>query len=188
MSSSVLRRATVAFPPLAIALSVSAAFSPLSFAQTASDHSLQPVLVTASRTAQKVGDVLADNIVITAEEIAESGQTSLVELLQTKRSIEVKKNGGAGNDADVYIRGANAKQSILLIDGVRSVSATSGSPTWSAVPLSQIERIEIVFGPLSTFYGADAVGGVIQVFTKKGSGAPRPSFCLLYTSPSPRDS
>lgn len=176
MSSSVLRRAAVAFPPLAIALSVSAAFTPLSFAQTASDHSLQPVLVTASRTAQKVGDVMADNIVITAEEIAESGQTSLVELLQTKRSIEVKKNGGAGNDADVYIRGANAKQSILLIDGVRSVSATSGSPTWSAVPLSQIERIEIVFGPLSTFYGADAVGGVIQVFTKKGSGAPRPSF------------
>ena len=144
MSSSVLRRANLAFPPLAIALSVSAAFSPLSFAQTAADNSLQPILVTASRNAQKVGDVLADNIIITAEEIAESGQTSLIELLQTKRSIEVKKNGGAGNDADVYIRGSNAKQSIVLIDGVRSVSSTSGSPTWSAIPLSQIERIEIV--------------------------------------------
>lgn len=176
MSSSVLRRATVAFPSLAIALSVSAAFSPLSFAQTSADQSLAPVLVTASRNAQKIGDVIADSTVITAEEIAESGQTSIIDLLQTQRSIEIKRNGGAGSDADVYIRGANSKQTILLIDGVRSVSSTSGSPTWSAIPLSQIERIEIVRGPLSSLYGADAVGGVIQVFTKKGSGAPRLTF------------
>ncbi len=176
MTSSVLRRTKVAIQPLAIALSVSAAFSPFSFAQTPAESSLAPVLVTASRTAQKASDVLADNIVITAEEIAASGQTSLVDLLQTKRSVEIKRNGGAGNDAEVYIRGANGKQTILLIDGVRSVSSTSGTPTWSAIPLSQIERVEIVMGPLSTMYGADAVGGVIQVFTKKGSGAPRLSF------------
>ncbi|WP_076591925.1 TonB-dependent receptor domain-containing protein [Herminiimonas arsenitoxidans] len=176
MTSSVLRRANLAFQPLAIALSVSAAFSPLSFAQTPTDQSLAPVLVTASRTAQKASDVLADSTVITAEEIAESGQTSIIDLLQTQRSIEIKRNGGAGSDADVYIRGANAKQTILLIDGVRSVSSTLGSPAWSAIPLSQIERIEIVRGPLSSFYGADALGGVIQVFTKKGSGAPRLTF------------
>lgn len=175
MSSSVLRRANLAFPPLAIALSVSAAFSPLSFAQTASDHSLQPVLVTASRTAQKAGDVLADNVVITAEEIAESGQTTLIDLLQTKRGVEIKRNGGAGNSADVYLRGANGKQTILLIDGVRSVSSTSGTPTWSTIPLAQIDRIEIVMGPLSAMYGADAVSGVIQIFTKKGDGPPRVS-------------
>ena len=176
MTSSVLRRTKVAIQPLAIALSVSAAFAPVSFAQTPAAQSLEPVLVTATRGAQKAGDVLSDNIVITAEEIAQSGQTSLVDLLQTKRGVEIKRNGGAGNDSEVYIRGANGKQTILLIDGVRSVSSTSGTSTWSAIPLSQIERVEIVMGPLSSLYGADAVGGVIQVFTKKGSGAPRVSF------------
>jgi vitamin B12 transporter len=176
MTSSVLRRTKVTVQPLAIALSVSAAFSPFSFAQTAAETSLAPVLVTASRTAQKASNVLADNIVITAEEIAASGQTSLVDLLQTKRGLEIKRNGGAGNSADVYIRGANGKQTILLIDGVRSVSSTLGTPTWSTIPLSQVDRIEIVMGPLSTFYGADAVSGVIQIFTKKGNGPPQVSF------------
>ncbi len=172
MSSSVLRRATVAFPPLAIALSVSAAFSPLSFAQTPADQSLAPVLVTASRTAQKASDVLSDNVVITAEEIQQSGQSSLIDLLQRKRGIEVARNGGPGNSSTVYLRGASGKQVVLLIDGVRSASATTGEPTWSSIPLSQIDRIEVVYGPLSSLYGADAVGGVIQVFTKKGASAP----------------
>ncbi|CAL61144.1 putative vitamin B12 transporter btuB precursor (Cobalamin receptor) (Outer membrane cobalamin translocator) BtuB-like [Herminiimonas arsenicoxydans] len=176
MTSSVLRRASVAFPPLAIVLSISAAFSPLSFAQTASDQSLEPVVVTASRTVQKASDVLADNIVITAEEIQQSGQTSLIDLLQKKRGVEITRNGGAGNSSSVFLRGSNSKQVVLLIDGVRSVSSTLGDATWSAIPLSQIDRVEIVFGPMSSMYGADAVGGVIQVFTKKGSGAPRISF------------
>lgn len=172
MSSSVLRRAAVAFPPLAIALSVSAAFTPLSFAQTPADQSLAPVLVTASRTAQKASDVLSDNVVITAEEIQQSGQSSLIDLLQRKRGIEITRNGGPGNSSTVYLRGSTAKQVVLLIDGVRSASATTGEPTWSSIPLSQIDRIEVVFGPLSSMYGADATGGVIQVFTKQGAGAP----------------
>ncbi|MFC7288102.1 TonB-dependent receptor plug domain-containing protein [Herminiimonas glaciei] len=173
MSSSVLRRANLAFPPLAIALSVSAAFSPLSFAQTPADQSLTPVLVTASRTAQKAGDVLSDNLVISAEEIQQSGQSSLIDLLQRKRGIEIARNGGAGSSSTLYMRGSSGKQVVLLIDGVRSVSATTGEPSWSSIPLSQIDRIEVVFGPMSSMYGADAVGGVIQVFTKKGAGAPR---------------
>lgn len=176
MTSSVLLRTKATIQPLAIALSISAAFSPFSFAQTAADQSLAQVLVTASRTAQKASDVLADNVIITADEIAESGQTSLIDLLQSKRGVEVTRNGGAGNNSEVFIRGGNGKQTILLIDGVRSVSSTSGTANWSAIPLSQIERVEIVMGPLSGLYGADAVSGVIQIFTKKGSGAPRISF------------
>lgn len=172
MSSSVLRRANLAFPPLAIALSVSAAFSPLSFAQTPADQSLAPVLVTAARTAQKASDVLSDNLVITSEEIQQSGQSSLIDLLQRKRGIEITRNGGPGNSSTLYMRGSSGKQVILLIDGVRSASATSGEPSWSSIPLSQIDRIEVVYGPLSSLYGADAVGGVIQVFTKEGAGAP----------------
>lgn len=175
MSSSVLRRANLAFPPLAIALSVSAAFSPLSFAQTPADQSLAPVLVTAARTAQKASDVLSDNLVITSEEIQQSGQSSLIDLLQRKRGIEIARNGGPGTSSTVYMRGSSSKQIILLIDGVRSASATTGEPNWSSIPLSQIDRIEVVFGPLSSMYGADAAGGVIQVFTKEGAGAPHVS-------------
>ncbi|WP_188396051.1 TonB-dependent receptor plug domain-containing protein [Oxalicibacterium flavum] len=176
MSVSVSRSAARAFPPLAIALAVSSIFSTPALAQAAHPESLEAVVVTASRTPQKAGEVLADHIVITAEEIRESGQTSLADLLQTKRSIEIKRNGGPGTDTEVYIRGGNGKQTLLLIDGVRSVSSTSGTAMWSAVPLSQIERVEIVMGPLSSLYGADAVGGVIQVFTKKGHGAPQLTF------------
>lgn len=176
MTSSVLRHANKAFRPLAIAIGISAAFSPVLHAQTSTEQSLGPVMVTASRTAQKVGDVLSDHVVITAEEIAQSGQTSLIELLQTKRGIEVTRNGGPGNSASVFLRGGNAKQTVLLIDGVRSFSSTNGEPTWSAIPLSQIDRVEIVLGPLGTIYGADAVGGVIQVFTRKGDGKPHVTF------------
>ncbi len=73
--------------------------------------------------------------------------------------------------ASVFIRGANSNQNIVLVDGVRIGSSTLGTANWSALPLSSIDHIEIVYGPLSTMYGADAIGGVIQIFTKKGDGA-----------------
>lgn len=175
MTSSALRHAATALRPLAIAAGVAAAFTPASHAQT-STQSLEPVIVTAARTAQKAGDVIADHVVITAEDIAQSGQTSLIDLLQTQRSVEITRNGGAGNSASVALRGGTNKQTLLLIDGVRSFSSTSGEPTWSAIPLSQIDHIEIVLGPMAVLYGADAVGGVIQIFTKKGDGKPHPTF------------
>ncbi len=176
MNISPTRHAYSAFKPAAIAFAISAVFPTLVFSQTVKDQNLDPVVVTASRTVQKISEVLSDTIVISAEEIAQSGQTSLIDLLHTKRGIEVARNGGAGNTASVFMRGGNSNQTVLLIDGVRSFSSTSGAPIWSAVPLSQIERVEIVLGPLSTLYGADAVGGVIQVFTKKGAGAPHFAF------------
>lgn len=165
----------MAFKPLAIAVGVSAIFSPVLHAQT-SASSLEPVIVTASRTAQKAGDVIADHVVITSEEITQSGQTSLIDLLQKQRGVEITRNGGAGNSASVALRGGNGKQTLLLIDGVRSYSATSGEASWSAIPLSQIDHVEIVLGPMAVLYGADAVGGVIQIFTKKGDGGPHPTF------------
>lgn len=176
MTSSIVKSNGLAFKPLLVVLAISSAFSIPSYAQTPPEKSLQPVIVTATRTEQKIGDLISDAIVISSEEIERSGQTSLVDLLQQKRGIEIARNGGAGNTASVFMRGANSNQMVLLIDGVRSVSSTLGSPDWSAIPLSQIDRVEIVFGPLSSLYGADAVGGVIQIFTKKGDGAPRLTF------------
>jgi vitamin B12 transporter len=136
---------------------------------------LAPVIVTATRTPQASTDVLSDNITIDADEIARSGAGSLTELLQRQRGIEVARNGGPGTASSVFIRGANNDQSIVLIDGVRSNPSTLGGAAWSTIPLSAIDHVEIVYGPLSTMYGANAAGGVIQIFTKQGSGAPRVS-------------
>jgi len=133
----------------------------------------ETVIVTATRTPQRALDVIADTTVISAEEIARSGAGSVADVLQRQRSIEIARNGPAGNATSVFLRGANANQVVVLIDGVRIGSSTLGTASWNAVPLAAIERIEVVYGPLSTLYGADAIGGVVQIFTRKGDGAPR---------------
>jgi vitamin B12 transporter len=174
MKASYLRTASNAAQPLALAIAFATPlFSSPVFAQHKEEHALAPIVVTATRTPQKASDVLADNVIITSEDIAVSGQTSLVDVLRQQRGIEIKRNGGPGTESTVYLRGSDGKQSILLIDGVRMGSATSGEARWQNIPLSQIERIEIVYGPLSTLYGANAVGGVVQIFTRKGDGEPR---------------
>ncbi|WP_287775559.1 TonB-dependent receptor [Janthinobacterium sp.] len=164
MTHAVSRHAALTSLALAIA-------APAAFAQTTPD-TFDPVIVTATRTPQKTSELLASTAIITSEDIARSGAGSVTELLQKQRGIEVTRNGGAGTAASVFIRGANSTQNIVLVDGVRIGSSTLGTANWSPVPLANIERIEIVYGPLSTLYGADAIGGVIQIFTKKGSGAP----------------
>ncbi|HEX7634933.1 MAG TPA: TonB-dependent receptor [Noviherbaspirillum sp.] len=175
MISTVFRPARMASQPLAIAVAVCAAFSTSAFAQVNRDKKLESVVVTATRTPQIAKEVLSDNVVITSEEIAQSGQTSLVDLLQRQRGIEITRNGGPGTNSSIFIRGTDNKQSIVLIDGVRVSSATSGGAAWGGIPLAQIDRVEIVYGPLSSLYGADAVGGVVQIFTKKGEGTPAPT-------------
>jgi vitamin B12 transporter len=159
--------------PICLALAVAACFSPSISAQ-AQDSQAQ-VLVTATRQPQVAKDVLADNVVITAEQIHLSGATSIVDLLQQQRGIEISRTGGAGSVSSVFIRGAANSQSVVFVDGVRIGSSTTGGATWSSIPLSQIERIEIVYGPLSSLYGADAMGGVIQLFTKKSGPQSRTS-------------
>lgn len=180
MISTVFRHAPFARQPLAIF--VCAAFSASALAQATQDKKLEPVVVTATRTPQIAQDVLSDNVVITSEEIAQSGQTSLVDLLQRQRGIEIARNGGPGTAASVFIRGTNNNQNVVLVDGVRVGSSTSGGASWSGIPLSQIDHIEIVYGPLSSLYGADAIGGVVQIFTKKGEGTAAPTVAAGFGS------
>ncbi len=177
MTHLVSHRATLTSLALA-ALAMSSASS--AFAQTAPDNnnnvsnsdSANQVIVTATRSPQLTSDVISDTLVINADQIAQSGAGSIVDLLQRQRGIEVSTNGGPGTTSSVFIRGANSNQNVVLVDGVRIGSSTTGAANWSAIPLSAIDHIEIVYGPLSTLYGADAIGGVIQIFTKKGAGAP----------------
>ncbi len=128
---------------------------------------LDPVVVTASRTPQPISDLLADVTVIQADEILRSGAQSLPQLLQRQPGVEVTINGGAGATSGAFLRGANAGQTLVLIDGLRVGSSSVGATALEAIPLDQIERIEILRGPASSLYGADAIGGVIQVFTKR---------------------
>ena len=144
------------FPVSRRALAASLALAaPCTFAQTTNT-----VVVTATRTPQLASEVLSDIVLIGPEEISRAGAGSMMDLLQRQRGIEVARNGGAGTTSSVFLRGANSNQNIVLVDGVRIGSSTSGAANWSAIPLSAIDHVEIVYGPLSTLYGATAFAGL----------------------------
>ena len=130
------------------------------------------MVVTASRLPQARSQTLQPVNIITAEDIAKTGQQTMVEVLQTLGGVEVTSNGGFGQVSGVFMRGANSNHTLVLVDGMRVGSATTGTTALENIPLSQIERIEIVPGQLSSLYGSDAIGGVIQIFTKSGKDAP----------------
>jgi vitamin B12 transporter len=159
-----------------------ACFSLLAGHAHAQSSKPETVIVTANRVAQPASEVLIDHEVITSSEIAASGHSSLPELLQRKRGFEISSNGGPTNYTSVFMRGAANAQTLVLVDGVRIGSSTNGGPTWSSIPLSQIDHIEIVYGPLSSMYGADAMGGVVQIFTKPGSTFMEPNLEIGFGS------
>ena len=131
---------------------------------------MNPIIVTATRTPTKASDVLADNVYIGPEEIEQAGQTTLVELLQRQKGVTISNYGTGGSNASVFLRGTTNNQTLVLIDGIRIDDAINGGTNWSVIPLTIIDHIEIVFGPQSSLYGSDAIGGVVQIFTKKGDG------------------
>jgi vitamin B12 transporter len=132
------------------------------------------VVVTATRTPTRASAVVSDVSVITREEIEQAGVSSLAEILQAQPGVEITQNGGLGTASSVFLRGTGPTQVLVLVDGLRVGSATTGTTAFQDITPSQIERIEIVRGPMSSLYGADAVGGVIQIFTRAESGPVRP--------------
>ena len=135
----------------------------------------EEVVVTATRMPQKRSQSNQPVTVITAEDIAAGGYQSLPELLRSRGGVEVTNSGGLGQPSAVFIRGAEARHTLVLVDGLRVGSATAGGTAFENVPLNQIERIEIVPGPMSSLYGSDAIGGVIQIFTRSVTGGSAPS-------------
>lgn len=142
------------------------AFSPLAIAATTSD----PVVVTATRTAVTADQALASVTVLTREDIERRQAQDVLELLRTETGIDISRTGGPGGTIDLFMRGTNSNHVLVLIDGVRVASATTGTFEFRNLSLGQIERIEIVRGPRATLYGSDAIGGVIQIFTRRPQG------------------
>lgn len=166
MTFPVSRRAALS----SLALAISSCFA---YADASTEPAMASVLVTATRAPTPAADVLSDHVLLSSEDIVHSGAGNIVDLLQKQRGIEVARNGGPGSNASVFMRGGDSKQTLVLVDGVRIGSSTTGIANWTALPLANIDRIEIIYGPLATMYGADAIGGVVQVFTKRGAGEPR---------------
>ena len=135
-----------------------------------------PIIVTATRTAQTTDNTLASVSVITRQDIERMQANSLVDVLQQTMSIDFVENGSYGKNSQIYMRGTNKDHVLVLIDGAKAGSMTTGAVRYSAIPLSQIERIEVVRGSRSSLYGSDAIGGVIQIFTRKAEGTSKTNF------------
>lgn len=141
---------------------------------------LNQVIVTASRAAQPLATAIASVTVVTRADIDRLQPHSVAELLTGLVGISVSANGDLGKATSVFVRGTNADHVLVLIDGIKIGSATTGSAAWEQLPIEQIDHIEMVRGPSSSLYGSEALGGVVQIFTRHGTpgAAGLPSFAL----------
>ncbi|MCE4373409.1 TonB-dependent vitamin B12 receptor [Xanthomonas hortorum] len=167
VSSVSSRRAVLA---ICVALGVADAAN----AEAAID--LDQVVVTASRTAQTQDQTLAPVTVIDRAQIERRQVNSLQDLMRGEAGVSLANNGGPGKPTSLFLRGTESDQVVVLIDGVRIGSATSGGAALQDLLIEQIERIEIVRGPFSSLYGSEALGGVVQIFTRRPQGSFLPTF------------
>ncbi len=141
-------------------------------AQSVDTASLPPVLVTASRLPQLQSETLPHTTVITSQQIRDSQAADLPALLAREAGLQITQNGGPGASTGMFLRGADTRQTLVMIDGVPMTKQdATGSVSIEHMMLDQIDHIEIVRGNVSSIYGSGAVGGVIQIFTKAASGA-----------------
>lgn len=139
---------------------------------------METVIVTATRTATTVNESVSSVRVIDRQEIEQSQARSVSDLLSGVAGLHFAVDGGRGANTSLFMRGTNSDHLIVLVDGIKIGSATSGSVPFQHISLDQVERIEIVRGPRSSLYGSEAIGGVIQLFTKQGGGDTRQSMSV----------
>lgn len=153
----------------ALATALLSVVVPVWAADAATD--LDQVVVTASRTAQTQDATLASVTVIDRDDIERLQPANLPDLLRGTPGLSMANNGGPGKSTSLFLRGTESDHVLVLVDGIKIGSATSGGASLQDIPVEQIERIEIVRGPFSSLYGSEALGGVIQIFTRRPQGA-----------------
>ena len=163
-----------------IALGLIPGFSAAASAQEPASQAqdLDQLVVTATRTARTQDETLATVTVINRARIERLQPASLVTLLRGEAGVSIGNQGGAGKQSSLFLRGTEADHVLVLVDGVRMGSASAGLAAWQDIPVEQIERIEIVRGPFSSLYGSEAIGGVVQIFTRRPQGTFAPHASL----------
>jgi vitamin B12 transporter len=145
-----------------VAFAVTAALS----TQVLAQDDLEETIVTATRTPVPVDTVGSPVIVITRNDIERSLASDVSELLQQHAGIEIARTGGPGQQTSLFTRGTESNHTVVLLDGVRINPGTIGGAALQNIAPESLERIEIVKGPRSALYGTDAIGGVIQLFSR----------------------
>lgn len=137
---------------------------------------LNPLVVTATLAPRTADDSLASVTVIDGATLRRQDPTSIAELLRGQPGVDFASNGSFGKSGSLFVRGTGGDSTLLMIDGIRLRSATAGGAAWQYLEPRMFQRAEIVRGPRGSLYGADAVGGVVQLFTPEGEeGGPHPS-------------
>jgi vitamin B12 transporter len=166
--------------PTKVALACAGIFATISTAPAQTN--LEPVVVIASGFEQPLSKVLPSASVITRSDLDRTQAKTLVEALQGEVGFEFGRNGGPGTVTSLFLRGADSKNIVVMIDGVRSQTDNLGSIQLTDIPLSSVERIEILRGNAGALYGESAIGGVINIITKSGKGDPKASALVTYGS------
>ncbi|MCG7543410.1 TonB-dependent receptor [Pseudoalteromonas sp. MM17-2] len=149
-----------------VAAGIAALFSGAVFAQQ--QQSIERLTVTANKFEQPIENVLASIDVITRADIERLGVRDLPALLSNYAGVDIVRSGGQGQSTSLFIRGAASSHSLVIVDGVRVGSATTGYKALSSVPLNSIERVEVIRGARAAWYGSDALAGVINIVTRDG--------------------
>src|SRR5213594_3492563 len=131
---------------------------------------LDPVVITATKVETPAGQLGASVTVVPGDDVQKYHYETVEDILRTVPGVEIRRSGSIGKVSNISIRGANANQVQVLVDGVRVESPTTGQADLSDISPDLIERIEVIRGPQSTLYGADAIGGVVNIITRKGKG------------------
>ena len=151
-------------PLSAAALAVLCATSSLASANNKTDQ----VVVSANRFEQPISSILAPVTVVTREDIDHWQSNTVIDVLRRLPGVDIAQNGGMGQQSSLFIRGTESRHVLVLIDGVRlNQAGISGSSDMSQIPISLVQRIEYIRGARSAVYGSDAVGGVVNIITRR---------------------
>jgi vitamin B12 transporter len=149
---------------------------------SANTSDLDPVIVTATRTAITPEQALSSVSVVTREDIETFNYQSVAEVLSTIPGISIANTGGMGKQTSIFMRGTESNHTQIILNGVKLATNEFGMPQLEHIPIDQIERIEIIRGPQSSLYGSESIGGTVHIITRRGGNGLEPTLSVSYGS------